>query len=142
MAILVTGGAGFVGVNVVQALSERGDEVVCFDAGELPAGAEAAFAGAGRVSIERGSVLEPAAVEALFRKHRIERVIHSAAITSGPQREARDPASIVDVNLRGTINVLDAARKANVRRAHSAASTGAANAATRTRTQRFIFIAA
>lgn len=117
MAILISGAAGFVGVNVVQALLERGEDVVAFDAGGFPAGAQRAFEPHGsRVSIERGSVLEPESVDALFRKHRIERVIHAAAITSGPQREARDPASIVEVNLRGTINVLDAARKHGVKR--------------------------
>lgn len=115
--ILVTGGAGFVGVNVVQALLERGEEVVSFDAGALPAAAERLLGThGGRFAIERGSVLEAESVDALFRKHRIERVIHAAAVTSGPHREARDPAGIVDVNLRGTINVLEAARKHGVRR--------------------------
>ena len=43
MAILVTGAAGFVGVNIVEALLERGDDVVSFDAGEMPPGAHTAF---------------------------------------------------------------------------------------------------
>src|SRR5687768_12662466 len=117
MAILVTGAAGFVGVNVVQALLERGDAVVAFDAGDFPPGADRALEGhASRLAIERGSVLEPARVGALFHTHAIERVIHAAAVTSGPQREAREPANIVDVNLRGTINVLEAARAAGVAR--------------------------
>lgn len=115
--ILVTGGAGFVGVNVVQALLERGEAVVSFDAGALPAAAERMLGThGGRLLLERGSVLEAESVDALFRKHRIERVIHAAAVTSGPQREARDPLMIVDVNLRGTINVLEAARKHGVGR--------------------------
>lgn len=115
--ILVTGGAGFVGVNVVQALLERGEDVVSFDAGALPAAAERVLAACGgRLTIERGSVLDAASVYMLFRRHRIERVIHAAAVTSGPQREARDPLMIVDVNLRGTINVLEAARKHEVGR--------------------------
>ena len=63
MAVLVTGGAGFVGMNAVEA----------------------------------GSVLDRDYVDDLFRRHPIERVIHAAAVTSGPQREARDPAGIVEV---------------------------------------------
>ena len=91
--------------------------MVSFDAGQMPPGAEAAFAAhRGRLAIERGSVLDAESVAALFQKHRIERVIHAAAVTSGPQREAREPASIVDVNLRGTINVIDAARQHGVKR--------------------------
>lgn len=117
MAVLVTGGAGFVGLNIVQELLERGDEVVSADAGTLPPGAERALAPhRGRLAIESGSMLDADFLAALFAKHRIERVIHAAAVTSGPQREARDPSSIVEVNLQGTINVLDAARKASVQR--------------------------
>jgi nucleoside-diphosphate-sugar epimerase len=118
MGILVTGGAGFVGLNVVEALLENGGDVVLFDAGELAADAALALEpNRSRLSIERGSVLDREALQTLFRKHRIERVIHAAAITSGPEREAREPARIVDVNLRGTIQVLEAARKHGVQRA-------------------------
>jgi nucleoside-diphosphate-sugar epimerase len=114
MTVLVTGGAGFVGLNVVEALLERGDDVVLFDAGELPNGALASYRS--RLAIERGSVLDAERLDAVFRTHRIERVIHAAAITSGPEREARDPARIIDVNLCGTINMLEAARAHAVQR--------------------------
>lgn len=117
MAILVTGGAGFVGLNVVQALLERGDDVVLFDSGELPADAAHALEPhKSRLAIERGSVLDADRVDKVFHAHRIERVIHAAAVTSGPQREAREPAAILDVNLHGTINVLTAAKAHGVAR--------------------------
>jgi nucleoside-diphosphate-sugar epimerase len=117
MAVLVTGGAGFVGLNVVQSLLEREHDVVLFDAGKLPPGAGRAFeAHRSKLSIEAGSVLVGESVDAVFRRHAIQRVIHAAAITSGPGREAKDPSSIVEVNLRGTINILDTARKHNVQR--------------------------
>src|SRR6185503_5890564 len=91
--------------------------VVLADAGRLPPAADRALAPhRTKLAVESGSVLEPDFLSALFAKHRIERVIHGAAVTSGPQREARDPASIVEVNLRGTINLLDAARNASVQR--------------------------
>jgi nucleoside-diphosphate-sugar epimerase len=117
MAVLVTGGAGFVGLNVVQAVLARGDDVVLFDAGQLPPGAERALEPwSDYLWIEPGDVLDPQRLDALFQRYSIDRVVHAAAVTSGPDREARDPASIVDVNLRGTINVLDAARKHSVKR--------------------------
>ena len=118
MALLVTGGAGFVGLNIVQALLDRDeDKVVLFDATDLPPGsARLLESNRNRLVIEKGSVLDSDRLEALFGRHKIERVIHGAAITSGPDREARDPGSVVDVNLRGTINVLQAARKHGVHR--------------------------
>lgn len=117
MAILVTGGCGFVGLNVLEALLERGDTVVSLDETDLPAGAARTLEPhAMRLTLERGSVLDAASLDALFREHAIERVLHAAAITSGAAREARDPASIVEVNLRGTVNVLEAARTHGVAR--------------------------
>ena len=117
MTILVTGGAGFVGINVVEALLERDEEVVLFDSGALPASAERALEPHGkRLHVERGSVLEPASIERVLRRFGVERVIHAAAVTSGPQRETREPLSILDVNLHGTVNVLQAARDKGVKR--------------------------
>jgi UDP-glucose 4-epimerase len=117
MAILVTGGAGFVGINVVHALLERGDEVVLFDAADLPPGAERTLRPWQRaLTVERGSVVDADAVASVLERRPIDRVIHAAAITSGPVREAREPAGIVEVNLQGTLNVLDAARRHRVKR--------------------------
>ena len=118
MAILVTGGAGFVGVNVVEALLELGHEVVSFDATAWPPEAARALDPyATRLHFESGSVLDVPAVDALFARYPMRQVIHAAAITSGANRESRDPGSIIDVNLRGTLNVLEAARRHDVSRA-------------------------
>lgn len=112
MATLVTGGAGFVGLNLVEALLARGEEVVLFDSGALPAAAEWGFARhAARLAFVKGDVRDSAAVERAFSAKRIERVAHCAAVTSGAAREAREPFAIVAVNVQGTINVLEAARR-------------------------------
>ena len=108
--ILVTGGAGFVGLNVVEQLRARGDEVRVADL-DAPAI---------DVPFMRVDVAQP--TDAMFAG--VKRVVHLAAITAGPDRDARDPARVAEVNLLGTIRMLEAARRHGVERfVH--ASTGA-----------------
>ncbi len=115
--ILITGGAGFVGLNVAEQLLGRGDEVLIFDQRPPPA----AFS---KAVFVRGDVTDPAALETVFSKNEITRVIHMSAITAGPERDAREPRRIAEVNLIGTLNVLEASRNFAVQRfVH--ASTGA-----------------
>jgi nucleoside-diphosphate-sugar epimerase len=115
--ILLTGGAGFVGLNVAEQLLARGDEVAIFDLRPPPDG----FSGALFI---QGDVTDRAALELAFSKQKIERVVHMSAITAGPERDAREPQRIAEVNLIGTLNVLQTSRKFGVRRfVH--ASTGA-----------------
>jgi UDP-glucose 4-epimerase len=117
MTVLVTGGAGFVGVNVVEALLARGAEVVLCDGSVLPPAAERALKPyAKALTVLYGNVLDAEFLQSAFAGRRITNVVHCAAVTSGPQREAREPAAIVEVNLAGTIGVLDAARQHGVRR--------------------------
>jgi UDP-glucuronate 4-epimerase len=112
--ILVTGGAGFVGLNVVEQLVARGDAVLVFDVA------------APRISVphELGDIADASAVERLFAKHRPQAVIHLAAITADAERDAREPRRIAEVNLIGTLNTLESARRHGVRRIVYA-STGA-----------------
>ncbi|HWI36734.1 MAG TPA: NAD(P)-dependent oxidoreductase [Burkholderiales bacterium] len=108
--ILVTGGAGFVGLNVVEQLRARGDEVRVADL-DRPAI---------DVPYVRADVAQPP--DGMFAG--VKRVIHLAAITADPARDARDPALIAEVNLLGTIRMLEAARRHGVER-FVYASTGA-----------------
>jgi nucleoside-diphosphate-sugar epimerase len=113
-AILITGGAGFVGLNVTEALLARGDHVVVFGReAALPDPAPAIFARLpGRLTVIQGDVADAAALGAVFRAHRIGAVLPFAAITAGPAREAADPAAVIDVNIKGVIATLAAARDA------------------------------
>ncbi len=113
-AILVTGGAGFVGLNVAEALLARGDNVVVFGhEAALPDPAPAVFARLpGTLAVIQGDVTDPAALRDVFRAHTIRGVFPFAAITAGPEREARDAQRILDVNLKGVLATLEAARDA------------------------------
>ena len=111
MRVLLTGAAGFVGLNIVEALLARGHEVVASDLAAPPAEA-AGWA----CRWTRLDVADAAAVLALFEAERPQAVVHGAAITAGPERERRDPGSIVAVNLGGTLNVIAAAARLRPRR--------------------------
>jgi nucleoside-diphosphate-sugar epimerase len=115
--ILLTGGAGFVGLNVAEQLLARGDEVLIFDLRPPPSFFSKAL-------FVQGDVTDRPCLAALFEKNRIKRVIHMSAITAGPERDAREPRRIAEVNFIGTLNVLELAKKSGVQRfVH--ASTGA-----------------
>jgi nucleoside-diphosphate-sugar epimerase len=117
MLTLVTGATGFVGINIVEALLERGDEVIAFGHAPLPDAAQRALARFGdKLSVLLGDVRDSAAVEALFAGRRIDRLVHGAVITAGVEREKSDPATIVDVNVRGTALVLQIAHAHRVGR--------------------------
>jgi len=108
MRVLVTGASGFVGANLVEALLRRGHAVVALSLDALPA----PFA----VTEVRGDATDTGLVERVMREQRIEAVWHGAAITAGPEREKREAARIVEVNLLATVRALEAAARAGVRR--------------------------
>jgi nucleoside-diphosphate-sugar epimerase len=121
MRYLVTGGAGFIGSNIVDELVRRGHQVVVLD--DLSAGKEANLAGVrGKIDFRVGSITDLAAVQSACQG--ADYVIHLAARTSVP-RSVKDPIETNRVNIDGTLNVLVAARDAKVRRIVYAASSSA-----------------
>ncbi|HTP94589.1 MAG TPA: NAD-dependent epimerase/dehydratase family protein, partial [Burkholderiales bacterium] len=68
MTTIVTGAAGFVGLNIVEALLSRGEDVVAFDLAPPPPAARAEFASRpGRLRVVEGDVRDDGALAALFR---------------------------------------------------------------------------
>lgn len=110
MRVLVTGGAGFIGANLVRHLAGRGHDCVVLD--DLSTGAEVYLTGGPRVELVRGSVLDAAVLTGLVEG--TQAVVHLAGITGVPL-SLRDPRRTHDVNVNGTINVLEAARAAGGR---------------------------
>lgn len=121
MRYLVTGGAGFIGSNIVDELVKRGQEVVVLD--DLSAGKEANLAAVReKINLHIGTVTDLAAVQSACKG--VQFVIHLAARTSVP-RSVLNPLESNHVNIDGTLNVLVAARDAQVRRFVFAASSAA-----------------
>jgi UDP-glucose 4-epimerase len=119
MRYLVTGGAGFIGSNMVDELVRRGQEIVVLD--DLSAGKEENLSRARpKIDFRVGSITDLATVQSAC--HGVDYVIHLAARTSVP-RSVKDPLESNRVNIDGTLNVLVAARDAKVRRIVFAASS-------------------
>lgn len=117
MAILVTGGSGFVGLNLVERLLGRGESVVALGANPAPAAALAELSRLpGRLAAIEGDVRDGAELARLMAAHGVDRIIHAAAITAGEERDREAPRLVAEVNYLGTVAVLEAARRQGVER--------------------------
>ncbi len=112
MKILVTGGLGFVGINVVRLLAAKeGTSVVAADLSARRSSEVERFLApvAGHVHLTALDVTDRNAVRRIIHEEAVSHVVHGAALTPTPEQEAAQATRIVDVNLGGAINVLDAA---------------------------------
>ena len=109
MKILVTGGAGFIGSNIVEHFHTT-DDVVVLDS--LRSGFERNLAGF-RATFIRGSVTDKSMVEKAAQG--VDYIFHLAALVSVPE-SVENPNETVDINVHGTLNVLDAARTHGVKK--------------------------
>ena len=116
---LVTGGAGFIGSNLVAALLERGDDVRVLD--NFSTGSRRNLAALGReVEVVEGDLRSYERVHTAVRG--VEVVFHQGALGSVP-RSVQDPLTSTAVNVEGTLNVLLAARDEGIRRVVAASSS-------------------
>jgi len=109
MKALVTGGAGFIGSHLVDALVERGDDVVAVDNLSTGRQENLATATANGAELVEGDITDPSIVAAEFERTRPEVVFHLAAQID-VRRSVTDPVFDMNVNVGGTINLLEAAR--------------------------------
>jgi UDP-glucose 4-epimerase len=119
--VAVTGGAGFIGSHLADALVALGADVTLLD--DLSNGRLANLSGdAGRARLVRGSILDAAALDEALAG--AELVFHQAARGSVPQ-SIEAPLDYLETNVSGTMRVLEACRRQRVRRVVYAASSSA-----------------
>ncbi len=119
--VLVTGGAGFIGSNIADALVARGDRVRILD--NLCTGNLANLASIrDKIEFIEGDLVDPAAVARAVEG--VDCIFHEAALASVP-RSVDHPLDTNAACVTGTVNLLDAARRAGVRRVVYAASSSA-----------------
>jgi UDP-glucose 4-epimerase len=121
VTVVVTGGAGFVGSNLVDALVERGQRVVVVD--DLSTGRRANLDGS-PAELREVDITDAAALGAVFDELRPARVFHLAAQID-VRRSVVDPAFDARVNVEGTANVLAAAQDSGGARVVFASTGGA-----------------
>ncbi len=120
MKILITGGAGFIASHIADALIAEGHSVVVLD--NLSSG-RIENLNAGAYFVE-GDIRDRTLVNRLFKEHRFDIVNHHAA-QMDVRKSVADPIFDAEVNILGTINLLEASREHGVRR-FILASTGGA----------------
>ena len=125
MCVLVTGGSGFIGSHLVEALLQRGAAVRVLD--NLTTGHRANLGGAlahpeaqRNFTFIEGDITDRITVQEAVRG--VDYVLHQAALPS-VQRSVEDPMTSNLVNVEGTLNVLVAARDAGVKRVVYASSS-------------------
>lgn len=117
MAVLVTGGSGFVGLNLVERLLTRGTDVVALSDRPMPQSAAALFHSLpGKLNAVEGDVRDADAIERAFKAGTIDSVIHAAVITAGARRTREDAPTVAGVNVMGTVAMLEAAVRHRPRR--------------------------
>lgn len=118
--ILITGGAGFIGSHLVEALCTLGASVVVLD--DLSNGTTDNLRECPSIEFVKASILDGLALKKAV--HGCRYVFHQAALGSVP-RSVEEPLLYQQVNIAGTLKVLEAARRAGVRRLMFAAGSSA-----------------
>lgn len=119
MTYLVTGGAGFIGSHTVDALLRRGEQVVCLDNFTSyydPARKRRNLAWAATrpgFTLVEADIRDAETLAAIFATHRPRRVAHLAAMP-GPRPSIANPALYEQVNVGGTVHLLELARRHEV----------------------------
>ncbi|MBU4149346.1 MAG: SDR family oxidoreductase [Candidatus Omnitrophica bacterium] len=119
MKFLVTGGAGFIGSHITDALVKNGDKVVVLD--DFSSGRrENLETVLDKIELVEGDIRDKAIVSKVMRG--VDYCLHQAALRSVP-KSLGDPGLYNDVNINGTLNILNAAKEAKVKRVVFASSS-------------------
>lgn len=119
MKALVTGGAGFIGSNLVKALTQEKNDVIVID--NLSSGYKKNLSFLSHVNFIEGDIRNASLLDKIMKD--VEVIYHLAA-SVGNKRSIDNPFSDADVNVMGTLNVLEAARIHGVRKIVVTSSAG------------------
>jgi UDP-glucose 4-epimerase len=119
MKVLVTGGAGFIGSNLIKLLTEEGCEITVID--NFLSGYRCNLDPFPAVNLIEGDIRDPAAVARAMQG--VEAIFHFAA-SVGNKRSIEHPIDDAEINVIGTLQLLEAARKAGVRKIVYSSSAG------------------
>jgi len=117
--ILVTGGAGFIGSHLIRRFLAEGVRVVCYDNfssyydPELKRENIRPFLESEGFSLVEANIMDGSSLRKVFAQHSFDAVVHLAAIV-GVRYSLSHPATYFDVNVKGTLNLLEEARRARV----------------------------
>ena len=120
MKILITGGAGFIGAHLAQRLLSRGDRVVIIDNfndyydPQLKKDRMKSLLKGYDYTLYRGDIRNTKFLEKIFQAEKIDKVMHLAAM-AGVRSSLLDPILYEEVNVRGTLNLLEMARKYKIK---------------------------
>ncbi|MCY3831684.1 MAG: SDR family NAD(P)-dependent oxidoreductase [Chloroflexi bacterium] len=119
MTYLVTGGAGFIGSHVAEALLKRGERALILDNFNdfydpaIKRGNATRLSKYSNCRVCEGDIRDAALINRLFAEHEIKRVAHLAAM-AGVRESVGQTRLYMDVNLTGTLNLLEAAKAASI----------------------------
>jgi UDP-glucose 4-epimerase len=123
--IVVFGGAGFAGLNIVEAALKRRRAVTVFDRADVPAAAKEAFAAhPGQLTCLQGDVRDATSVNAAIVDG-TDAIVFGTAITANAARDASAPELVLNTNLMSLIPILERARDVGVRRVVNLSSVAA-----------------
>ncbi|MEN9751667.1 MAG: UDP-glucose 4-epimerase GalE, partial [Actinomycetota bacterium] len=111
MTCLVTGGAGYIGSHIVASLQEHGYAAVAVD--NMSSGVASRIPGVPQLTADISAEASIEAMASFMREHGVTAVIHTAALKSVPE-SVSDPLSYYRVNVGGTVNLLEAMKRAGV----------------------------
>lgn len=118
--VLITGGAGFIGSATAKTLMERGDKVVLIDNfndyydPQLKKDRIKKFLKGYEFKLYKGDIRDIKLLEKIFRKEKIDKIIHLAAM-AGVRNSLKNPTLYADVNIMGSINLLEMAVKYKIK---------------------------
>jgi len=118
--ILVTGGAGFIGSNLIEKLLKEGYEVVCLDNfndyynPQIKRNNIKPFLREKRFNLVEADIRDKDALKKIFEKYKFKKVIHLAA-QAGVRLSLKQPNLYVDVNINGTLNLLELSKEYKIK---------------------------